>query len=34
MDLESLGKAVQLALQKATSIDEVESLRIKYLGKK
>ena len=34
MDLESLGKEVKLRLQKAASFDEVEQVRIKYLGKK
>jgi phenylalanyl-tRNA synthetase alpha chain len=34
MDLESLGKEVKLAIQKAASIDEVERVRIKHLGKK
>ena len=34
MDLESLGKEVKLKIQKAASIDEVEQVRIKHLGKK
>lgn len=34
MDLESLGEKVKLAIRKASSIDEVEQIRIKYLGKK
>ncbi len=34
MDLESLGRETRLEIQKAITVDEVESIRIKHLGKK